>query len=345
MWLVSVCAGLTIIQSSLTDSIASLILATAAVAGALLIEFIIDDLSVRRILGGDRPKRGRGFASRDGSAIASALVLTLLLPNQIHPLFAFLGAMFAMMVIKHSFGGLGTNWVNPALGAWLFIRIGWPGAFANALQNSSLSFIAASLNKGFPNPRGSLLGILNAAFPVQGTPDIYWTTLLNRTIFSLTSSELPGGYVSLLAYSGQGIIADRGVLALLFGTIILMAGQVSRFWIPLSYLSMYALLIRLFGALPLGGSLAAGDMLFGLFSGGTLVAAFILIADPSTGPKSSPGLLITAILGGILSFIFRYLGNEPYGAFFAVALLNALTPLFRYFETRLLYGGGIHAKS
>jgi Na+-translocating ferredoxin:NAD+ oxidoreductase RnfD subunit len=85
-------------------------------------------------------------------------------------------------------------------------------------------------------------------------------------------------------------------------------------------------------------------MLFGLFSGSTLVTAFILIADPSTGPKSSLGLLIAAVLGGALSFLFRYFGFEPYGAFFAVALLNALSPLFRYVETRLLFTGGIHAK-
>jgi hypothetical protein len=48
---------------------------------------------------------------------------------------------------------------------------------------------------------------------------------------------------------------------------------------------------------------------------------------------------LTALLGGALSFVFRYLGFEPYGAFFAVALLNALSPLFRCFETRFLYAG------
>ncbi|GHV80135.1 hypothetical protein AGMMS49944_19260 [Spirochaetia bacterium] len=317
MWLVSICAGLTCIQSAFTDSMASLLLAAAAVTGALLSEFIIDDLSMRHIMDGGRPRWGLGFASRDGSAVASALVLSLLLPHTIHPLYAFLGALFAMLVIKHSFGGLGTNWVNPALGAWLFIRFSWPGAFSAALQDSSLR-------------------ILHTALSGQGTADVYWTSLLNRTIFSLTGSELPGGYINLLAYSGPGIIADRGLLALLFGTIIMTAGQASRFWIPLAYLGMYSLLVRFFGG---------GDILFGLFSGGTLAAAFILMADPSTGPKSSPGMVIAALLGGALSFVFRYAGHEPYGAFFAVALLNAFSPLFRYVETRFLFAGGIHAKS
>jgi electron transport complex protein RnfD len=132
------------------------------------------------------------------------------------------------------------------------------------------------------------------------------------------------------------------LLALLLGTIIMTAGQASRFWIPLAYLTVYGLLVRLFGALP-GAGFGAGDVIFGLFSGGTLVAAFILIADPSTGPKSFPGMVIAALLGGVLSFLFRYPGFESYGAFFAVAVLNALSPLFRSVETRFLFGGGIHA--
>jgi electron transport complex protein RnfD len=326
MWLVSLCAGLTILQSALTDAFASLFIALAAVAGALLTEFLIDDISMRRFIReGGRPKEGQSGAYRDGSAIASALVLTLLLPNTIHPLFAFLGAVFAMLVLKHSFGGLGTNWVNPALGAWLFIRLGWPNAFSVALKDSFL---------------GGGVGILDAAFFGQNALDVYWTSLLNRTVFSVTASELPGGYIGLLTYSGPGIIADRGLFGLLVGTIIITAGQVSRFWIPLAYLTVYGILVRAFG----GGSFGSGDILFGLFSGGTLVAAFILAADPSTGPKSSPGLLIAALLGGALSFTLRYLGFEPYGAFFAVALLNALSPLFRSVETRFLFAGGIHAK-
>jgi electron transport complex protein RnfD len=80
-------------------------------------------------------------------------------------------------------------------------------------------------------------------------------------------------------------------------------------------------------------------MLTGLFTGGVLPAAFILIAEPSTGPKSRAVTLLTAVLGGALGFVFRYLGFEPYGAFFAVALLNALSPLFRCLETRLFYAG------
>jgi electron transport complex protein RnfD len=316
MWLVSVCAGLAILQSSLSDSFGSFCVALAAVSGALLAEFLVDTVSGRRFSGGG--------ACLDGSAVTSALVFTLLLPNQIYPAFAFLGAAFAMMVVKHSFGGLGANWVNPALGAWLFVRCSWPEAFANALGDFPLGVFAENLSSDFPRVMGS---------------DTFWTALLNKAIFSPVGAELPSGYIDLFSYSGPGIIADRGVLALLLGSTLITAGQAIRFPIPLCCLGAYCFLVRVFGVVPLGGDFGAGDMLVGLFSGGVLVAAFILVADPSTGPKSRVGSLLAAALGGALSFVFRYLGFEPYGAFFAVALLNALSPLFRYIETRFLYSG------
>jgi electron transport complex protein RnfD len=320
MWLVSACAGLAILQSSLSDSCASLSVAFAAVGGALLAELGIDAVSGRLF---DRPHPETPWGSyRDGSAVASALAFTLLLPNQIPPMLAFLGAVFAMTVVKHSFGGLGANWVNPALGAWLFVRFSWPEAFAAALGDSPPVFFAGNLNGALPQ-----------------ASDAFWTSLLNKTIFAPLGAALPPGYLDLLSWSGPGIIADRGVLAFLLGSILLLAGRASRFWIPLCYLGAYCFLVRLFAALPLGGGFGAGDMLAGLFSGGILAAAFILAADPSTGPKSRAVMLLAAVLGGALSFVFRHLGFEPYGAFFAAALLNALLPLFRRFEARLFYAG------
>jgi electron transport complex protein RnfD len=324
MWLVSVCAGMAILQSSLTDACSSMIVALAAVGGMVLAELLVDYVS-------------GGRSIRDGSAVTSALVLSLLLPNHIPPGLVFLSSLFAMLVIKHSFGGLGANWVNPAVGGWLCIRLGWPQAFTIALKDSSLTFLFASLDKGFLDPLGSPLGILKINGIGTGSLDTTLTAFLNNTLFSLTGAELPGGYIDLLVYSGPGIIADRGILALLLGTIIITATEVNRFWIPLSSLAVYGLFVRIFGALPFGGLWGEGDILFGLFSGGTLAAAFLLAADPSTGSKSNIGSLITALLMGIFSFIFRYWGYEPYGAFFAIALLNVLVPLIRYFEMRLFY--------
>jgi electron transport complex protein RnfD len=323
MWLVCVCAGLAVLQSSLTDSFVSLRLAFAAVLAAEAAEWLCSPGSGTRAL-------------RDGSAAASALVLVILLPNTLNPLYAVIGVLFAMIVVKHSFGGLGSNWVNPALGGWLFVRLSWPAAFERALGNSPLALLAGG---GLTDPAGSPMGILQSAgLPSPAGPGVsVFTAILNNTLFLFTRSELPGGYINLLFLREPGIIADRGLPALILGTILIGAFQVTRLRTPLLFLGCYTLAVRIFGALPFGGALGQGDILFALFSGGVIPAAFLLETDPATGPKSGIGSGIFASLGGILAFVFRYPGLEPYGAFFAAALLNALTPLVRELERRKLY--------
>jgi len=330
MWLVSLCALLAVIQSSLSDSFSSLLVAFAAVVAAVLTESLI-------------LYRGGGAnilnALKDGSAVASALILTLLLPNRISPLYAAAGAVFAMAVIKHSFGGLGSNWLNPAAGGWLFIRFSWPVAFRTALDGSPLSLLAESLGRGVTVPQGSPLGILkiDAAFASASPLDGILRSFLNNNLFSFVGAELPGGYIDLFGSRLPGIIADRGVLALLVGTIIIIASQVNRSWIPVVYLVVFGFLVRFAGALPYGGEKWSGDIFFALCSGGTLAAAFLLTADPATGAKSSGGIFLAAAAGGLLAFFARYYGAEPYGVIFAVVFVNAMLPLVRILESRILY--------
>jgi electron transport complex protein RnfD len=323
MWLISGCAGAAVIQSALGDSFASLVIALASVTAAVATELLLT--------------HKRGWVIKDGSAVASALILALLLPNTIHPVFAALGAVFAMAVIKHGFGGLGSNWLNPALGGWLFIRFSWPRALAEALRNSPLTVLAESLAQGVSDPQGAPMAILKIRGWTGGAFDGMFTSLLNRTIFAVNGTELPSGYIELFVSSGTGIIADRCLFMLLLGTIVITAFGVNRFLIPLIYLGVYAALIRWFGALPFGGLRWGGDVLFGFCTGGTVAAAFLLAADPPSGAKSLPGSCFCAALAGIFSVLFRYGGLEPYGAFFAVALVNALTPLIRIMERRVLY--------
>jgi electron transport complex protein RnfD len=330
MWLVSLCAGLAIFQSSLSDSFASLLIALSTVMAVVLTEFLFYF------------RTEKAGMVRDGSSVASALVLVLLLPNNLHPIYAVMGGVFAMAVVKHSFGGLGSNWMNPAIGGWLFIRFSWSAIFNKALEMSPLATVSAGIRQGLLDPSGSPVEILNLtgtayfSAPVSSSEQMIHS-FLNSRIFSITGSALPEGYIEFFNASGMGIIADRGVFALLLGTIIITASQVSRSWVPGIYLVVYGLLIRLFGALPFGGTLGNGDIFFGFFSGGTLVAAFLLIADPATGPKSHWGAGLTAAGAGGFTFIIRYYGSEPYGAFFAIALINALVPLIRDIESRLFY--------
>jgi len=278
-------------QSSLSDGGKSFIVAFTAFFTAVLIEFLLTC------------RVSRAAKIKDGSAAATALILSLLLPNDIHPVYVIFGTAFAIAVVKYSFGGLGANWLNPALGGWLFIRFSWPDAFSvsEVIHAAEISPLDNSVAEFF-----------------------------NSTVFSVAGVQLPPGYIDLLFFNGPGLITDRGLFALLIGTIIITAVGINRGWIPLVFLTVYGFLIRFAGEAMYWN----GDMIYGLFSGGTIAAAFILAAEPSSSAKLKPGIFILVILGAVLSWFFRYICMDYTGCFIALAVVNCLTPLVRLAEDR-----------
>jgi len=306
MWLICGCAFACVLQSALGDGGVSFITAFTALFTAVIIELIL----TMRTYGAARIK--------DGSAAATALILAMLLPNNIHPVYVFFGTAFAIIVVKYSFGGLGANWLNPALGGWLFIRFSWPAAFTESLgETASVSQMPVS---------GEISRIDNVV-----------TEFFNNTVFSISGVQLPSGYIDLLFVNSPGIIADKGIFALLVGTIIITAIGINRGWVPLVFLAVYGFLIRFAGDLSPEGSgmFWNGDMLYGFFSGGTIAAAFILSAEPASSAKLKPGILFTVILGAVLSWFFRYKCMEYSGCFIALVLVNGLTPLIRLVEGKI----------
>ena len=301
MWLICGCAFVCVLQSSISDGGRSLIIALAALSTAILTEFILTS------------KTSRGAKIKDGSAAATAMILTILLPNQLSPVYVVFGTVFAITVVKYSFGGLGANWLNPALGGWLFIRFSWPSAFKNALgEGSSITDMI----------------ITNDLSAIDTTI----TDFFNSTIFSISEVQLPSGYIDLLFFSGPGIIADRGVFALLLGTIVITAIGINRSWIPLLFLGVYGFLIRIAGDPVM---LLNGDLLYGLFTGGTIAAAFILIAEPASSAKLKYGIILAVALSAVLSWFFRYKCMEYSGCFIAIALINSFTPIIRLLEEKI----------
>jgi len=310
MWLVCLCAFLCVAQSALSDGGRTFAVALTAIITALLVELLLTfkKNGINKIM--------------DGSAAATAMILTLLLPNQIHPVYVFFGITFAVAVVKYSFGGLGSNWLNPALGGWLFIRFSWPSVFTQG-GSSSVSQMIFSAN--------------------TGSIDTSITDFLNSTIFSAAGVHLPSGYIDLLSFNGPGLVTDRGIFALLIGTIIITAIGINRGWIPLVFLGVYGFLIRLAGGS--NTDLWNGDILYGFFSGGTIAAAFILAAEPASAAKLKPGILFSVILGAVLSWFFRYKCMEYSGCFIALAVVNCLAPFIRIIEERFFLsknkGGGL----
>jgi electron transport complex protein RnfD len=306
MYIVAACAFLVILQSSLTDNFSSMRIALFAVLAGLITETLICLATGRRTI-------------YDGSTIVTALVLTMLMPNNIHPGFAVFGVVFAIAVIRFPFGGLGANWLNPALGGALAVRFSWAAVWQESLETGSLEPQGFNLAQFVTTPNGEMV-----------------SDFLNEHVFSLFSARLPPLYVDLFSLPTAGIIADRGLFALTVGSIIIVSCAAFRAWMPFLYLAAYLFLVHLAGASGLNLE-GGGDVFYALCTGGTLVTAFYLLADPVTGPKSNAGSTFYVLCAALLTFVFRFLKMELYGAFFAVAFLNTLLPMFRVMERRIVY--------
>ncbi|MDR1468501.1 MAG: RnfABCDGE type electron transport complex subunit D [Spirochaetaceae bacterium] len=304
MYIVAACAFLVVLQSSLSDDFSSMWVALAAVLAALLTEALICLVTGRRTI-------------YDGSVIVTALVLAMLLPNRIHPGFAVFGAAFAIAVVRYPSGGLGSNWLNPALGGALAVRFSWTKIWQTSLETAPLDPVS------YP-PVASGLSANGEAM----------SEFLNEHVFALFEVRLPPTYVDLFTLPSAGIIADRGIFALIVGSVIIVSCVTFRGWMPFLYLAAYLFLVRIAG---MGVQEADGDMFYALCSGGTLVTAFYLLSDPVTGSKSNAGSVIYVLAAAVLTFVFRFLHMEFYGAFFAIALLNTMLPILRVLERRILY--------
>lgn len=344
MALVAFCATAAILQSAAFDGGRSLLVAAAAISGALFAEFCVC-AGQRGAAGksGSKRRLKNIIASFDGSSFVSALILTLFLPNTINPAMAAIGTLFAVLVVKRSYGGLGSNWFNPALGGWLFVRFSWPLLFKNAMSASSLNFISNFSSEATALRAAaevSPVAILTKnGFGTQNGEAM--TNFLNNTVFKLINIEIPAAYFDFFIDPGAGLIADRGLLALIASSVIMVAAMVSRPALSAVYITVMLAAAKLAGALPFGGGIGAGDMLFCVFSGGTLAVALFVVVEPATGPKTKAGRFFYVVFAALLTAIFRYAKAEAYAALFAVTLMNVFAPVFRMIEERLCYEGGI----
>jgi electron transport complex protein RnfD len=323
MWIASGVSFLAVLQSALSDGFRSLFVALAALCAAVACEAIIGRIKNK-------------FTLRDGSAVCTALILTLVLPNSIHPLIAAFASAFAIVVIKHSGGGLGTNWLNPALGGLMFVRLSWPLLYNTALANSPLTYIANNSADIISGGQTYYANILSTAGFTVSKIDVFITDFLNKIFLKPFGSLLPYGYISLFSSSDAGIIGDRAILCLVIGSIIFAVFQVSRIWPALLYVAVYLFLVYITGDVYRIGS-SNGDMLFALNSGGTLITAFLLLGDSSTQTKTYTGMAFSIILCAVLSWYFRFILNESYGALYALLSVNMLTSLLRQLETRYFF--------
>lgn len=268
----------------------------------------------------------------DGSGILTAWLLALSLPPFAPWWIAVLGSLFAIVISKQVFGGLGQNVFNPAMAARVMLLISFP------LEMTT--WVAPAPLGGGHAP--SLLESLHITFLGQPIDGMASASLLGHVKTEFTrgiglDQALAGYYSPLDALMGgrAGSLGETAAILLLFGGLFLIARRIITWHAPVAMLAGVAIPALLFNLI--NSNHYAGPM-YHLLSGGLMLGAFFIITDPVTSPNTTTGQLIFGFSCGLLTWIIRTWGGYPEGVAFAVMLMNAATPIIDYYVKPRIYG-------
>ena len=234
----------------------------------------------------------------DLSAAVTGLLLVMCLPVETPYWVAVIGAVFAIVVVKQLFGGLGKNFMNPALAGRVFLFSFLP--YISKYAAPGHTFWAPIFGAGQPEA-------VSAATPMS----------------YLHAGTLPEGVSlrQLLVGQQAGCLGEVASLMLILGGVYLVLRKVISPRIPLCYLGTVAVLTFLF---PMGGIPRMDWMLYNLLSGGLMLGAIFMATDYVTSPVTPTGRVVYGIGCGALTVFLRYFGSYPEGVSFAILVMNTL---------------------
>ncbi len=264
----------------------SLWVVLVSVAAAIAAEAVIQLLMKKKI------------TALDGSAALTGLLLALNLPPSVPVWIPILGSVFAIAIVKQVFGGLGHNFVNPALAARAFLVVSWPTLLTTWTMPADAVSTATPL-----------------------------------TALKLGGAEL-SPYLDMAVGNIGGCIGETSAIALVLGGLYLLARRVIDWRIPGVYIATVALFTWVAG--PEG--LFSGDALYHILGGGLMIGAIFMATDYTTSPMSGNGKIIFALGCGILTSVIRLWGGYPEGVSYSILLMNLVVPLINRAFTPKLFG-------
>ncbi len=336
MWTVTLCLLPAGIWGIYVFGIYSLAVLASSIGASLATEFVITKLQGQDTL-------------YDGSAFLTGLLIGYNMPPSIPLYIPVIGSIFAIAVVKHTFGGLGSNWMNPALAGRVFVMFSWTGpmttwlvprtrGIADAVTGASpLGFLKTGLMTFSGKVSGPLDFMARKGYPFTSS-DLKVTEWLNEHVLSLWGGHMQNGYVDLFLGNIPGSIGEVSALLLLLGAVYLFAKKIITWEIPVSYLGSFGFLVWMLGGLRYGAGLFHGDVLFHLLSGGLILGAFYMATDMVTSPLTGKGQIIYGIGIGFFTYLIRFFGAFPEGVSLSIILMNIVVPMINRYAQPVLFG-------
>ena len=236
----------------------------------------------------------------DLSAVVTGLILALSLPAKANVFHCIVGSVFAIVVVKCLFGGIGCNFANPAATARVFLIIAFSASIGGATA------------------------------PALGGVDLVATATPLEIIKMGNGKELPT-LLDMFLGNRAGAIGETSALALILGGIYLIVRRVIKWQVPVIYIATVFVL-----SLIIKQDLTVA--LYQVLGGGLMIAAFFMITDYSTTPINTLGKMVFAFGCGVITVLIRFWGSYPEGVSFAILLMNILSPYIEKLCTRKPFG-------
>ena len=268
----------------------SLIVVVATVLSCVLSEYLFETLMHKPV------------TISDGSALVTGMILGLNMPPAIPLWMPILGGVFAIIVVKQLFGGLGQNFMNPALGARCFLLI---------------------------------------SFTSQMTTFVY-DGVTGATPLALLKSGKAVNSMDMLIGTIPGTIGETSVIAIIIGAIFLILMGIIDLRIPGTYIVTFVIFIGIFGHFqnPAVGFFDAQYITAHLCGGGLMLGAWFMATDYVTCPITPKGQYVYGILLGILTGLFRLFGGSAEGVSYAIIISNLIVPLIERVTLPKPFGKG-----
>ncbi len=272
---------------------------------AVLFEFLWQKLTHKTVRIGDM------------SAAVTGLLVGLNMPGNAPWWLPLIGSFLAIILVKQLFGGIGDNFVNPALAARAILLASWPARMSSFVAPSYL--VQADAVAAATAASAGADAVAAATAASAGADAVTAATPLAGGEYNLTQ---------LLLGQIPGTIGEVCKIAVIVGFLYLLVRRVISWRIPVTLIAVFALFMWIFGA----------DPLTSVLSGGVLFGAVFMATDYTTSPMSEKGQFIYAAMCGLIIAVIRSFGNYPEGVTYGILVMNVVTPLIDKYIKPRLYG-------
>jgi electron transport complex protein RnfD len=254
------------------------------------------------------------------SALVTGLLLGMNIPATAPVWMPVIGSVFAIVVVKMLYGGLGQNFMNPALAARAFLAI----CFAGRMIDFNITSFATS------KATNDALYLFN--YGAAGLDGITGATPLA----ALKAGEATPSLLDMFFGFTGGVIGETSAMMILIGALYLVYRRIISLRIPLTYIGTFAVFIAIFG----GNGLDMTFIFTHILGGGLMLGAFFMATDYATSPITTVGQVVYGVCLGSLTAIFRLWGTSAEGVSYAIIFCNLLVPLIEKFTIPKPFGVG-----